>query len=468
MTARDQARPSARRLAANGAGRERQRERERATLPLPMPRTTGPNGSPRLGELLTTARERKGVDLYRAERDTKIRAKFLAALEHGDFHDLPGAVYTKGFLRNYALYLGLDPEAVLARWKSEVGETRRQEPTIIVPRPLDAPRGGPTITRGIIVTSMLAVGVVAFAGYIALQLVRFAQPPALLLDQPAVSEAVAETTVISGHGDAGATVSILAVGHETYHLTVPASGTWQMTVPLKKGRNDFTITATDPATQRDSAPLRLVVTVPILAGQEAPTLTVTSPSDGTAYTNGAIPIQGTTIGEKVVISATYQGPADSAAVPKETPQPPAPPDAQEIAVEPDTGTFSDAYQLAPGRWQLTIAATDASDKTTTVLRSVSVTFTGVNLVVQMKGASAWLKVWVDGVLVPGYEGGVTIKAGKSVGFGGKKSVEVRSGNPGATYFLLNGVSLGALGSGGAPQTWKFTTSAAPEKTGRTS
>ena len=73
-----------------------------------------PSRRRRLPERLYAARERKGVDLYRAERDTKIRARYLGALERGDYRELPGAVYTKGFLRNYALYLGLDPEEVLA------------------------------------------------------------------------------------------------------------------------------------------------------------------------------------------------------------------------------------------------------------------------------------------------------------------------------------------------------------------
>ena len=68
---------------------------------------------PSLPERLLAARERKGVDLYRAERDTKIRSRYLAALEHGEYGELPGSVYTKGFLRNYALYLGLDPEDVI-------------------------------------------------------------------------------------------------------------------------------------------------------------------------------------------------------------------------------------------------------------------------------------------------------------------------------------------------------------------
>ena len=43
-------------------------------------------------------------------------------MERGDYRALPGAVYTKGFLRNYALYLGLDRDDVLAQWRAERGE----------------------------------------------------------------------------------------------------------------------------------------------------------------------------------------------------------------------------------------------------------------------------------------------------------------------------------------------------------
>src|SRR5512132_3436859 len=83
----------------------------------------GPAGpAPSLPERLYAARERKGVDLYRAERDTKIRARYLGALERGDYKELPGAVYTKGFLRNYALYLGLEPEEILTQWRRERGD----------------------------------------------------------------------------------------------------------------------------------------------------------------------------------------------------------------------------------------------------------------------------------------------------------------------------------------------------------
>src|SRR5258707_667736 len=89
MSARQQLRLGNRRL-----GRDRQ------------PVETTP--APPVGETLQQARERKGVDLYRAERDTKIRLRYLSALEDGDYAELPAPVYTKGFLRNYAIYLGLE------------------------------------------------------------------------------------------------------------------------------------------------------------------------------------------------------------------------------------------------------------------------------------------------------------------------------------------------------------------------
>src|SRR5436190_17024476 len=106
-------------------------------------RSSGGGRGSALAERLYAARERKGVDLYRAERDTKIRARYLGALERGEYRGLPGDVYTKGFLRHYALYLGLDPEDILAQWRRERGaEAVGSEPVIVVPRLIQAPRQG--------------------------------------------------------------------------------------------------------------------------------------------------------------------------------------------------------------------------------------------------------------------------------------------------------------------------------------
>src|SRR6188474_1830575 len=121
--------------------------------------------APGLPERLLAARERKGVDLTRAERDTKIRVRYLNALERGDYRELPGAVYTKGFLRNYAIYLGLDPEDVLRQWRRERGDATAPEPVIVPPRPIAEPARPLTFSPSIIVAALMTFGVVAFGIY---------------------------------------------------------------------------------------------------------------------------------------------------------------------------------------------------------------------------------------------------------------------------------------------------------------
>jgi hypothetical protein len=77
-----------------------------------------------VGARLKAAREARGVDLFRVERDTKIRVKFLTALEEEQFSELPADVYARGFLRNYATYLGLDPDGAWEEWRHEAATPR--------------------------------------------------------------------------------------------------------------------------------------------------------------------------------------------------------------------------------------------------------------------------------------------------------------------------------------------------------
>ena len=61
-----------------------------------------------IGNSLREARLRQQLDFLQAEQATKIRGKYLRALEEEQFDVLPSQTYVKGFLRNYAEYLGLD------------------------------------------------------------------------------------------------------------------------------------------------------------------------------------------------------------------------------------------------------------------------------------------------------------------------------------------------------------------------
>jgi cytoskeleton protein RodZ len=77
-----------------------------------------------LGETLRQARLDKSVSLAEAAHDTRIRRSYLEALEAEDHAALPPAVYTRGFLRTYAEYLGLAPQAMVDLYQPVV----RREP----------------------------------------------------------------------------------------------------------------------------------------------------------------------------------------------------------------------------------------------------------------------------------------------------------------------------------------------------
>ncbi|MGQ9627555.1 MAG: helix-turn-helix domain-containing protein, partial [Anaerolineae bacterium] len=72
-----------------------------------------------LGEMLRRAREEKGISLDQAHAETRIRKKFLQALEEGDYEALPEEVFVRGFVRAYAAYLGLDAQKALALYFKE-------------------------------------------------------------------------------------------------------------------------------------------------------------------------------------------------------------------------------------------------------------------------------------------------------------------------------------------------------------
>ncbi|MCX7706703.1 MAG: helix-turn-helix domain-containing protein, partial [Anaerolineae bacterium] len=76
-----------------------------------------------LGRLLREARAAKQVSLADVEAVTRIRQKYLDALERGEFHRLPRGTIARGFLRTYANYLGLDAEAALKQYTEESGDT---------------------------------------------------------------------------------------------------------------------------------------------------------------------------------------------------------------------------------------------------------------------------------------------------------------------------------------------------------
>lgn len=97
-----------------------------------------------IGNTLREARTRQGLDIRECEDATKIRAKYLRAMEDENFEVLPSPAYVRGFLRTYAEFLDLDGRLVLDEYDhrfgglpADPGEERR-----ILPATRSRPRGG--------------------------------------------------------------------------------------------------------------------------------------------------------------------------------------------------------------------------------------------------------------------------------------------------------------------------------------
>jgi cytoskeleton protein RodZ len=87
-----------------------------------------------LGQLLRQAREEKGISLEEVEQATRIRQKYLAALEEGDYDQLPTPGHIQGFLRNYAVHVGLDWEDVQGLYAKEASAHHDSDPGIFHPK----------------------------------------------------------------------------------------------------------------------------------------------------------------------------------------------------------------------------------------------------------------------------------------------------------------------------------------------
>jgi Helix-turn-helix domain/RodZ C-terminal domain len=89
----------------------------------------------RIGSDLHRARTRREIELSEVEAATRIRARFLRALEAEEWDALPGGVYTRGFIRTYANFLSLDGDRLAEDYRRDVEGARPPDPAPVVVAP---------------------------------------------------------------------------------------------------------------------------------------------------------------------------------------------------------------------------------------------------------------------------------------------------------------------------------------------
>jgi len=192
-----------------------------------------------VGTMLKEARVAQGLSIADVEKNTRIRAKFLTAIESDDFSSIPSPVYTKGFIKNYSDFLGLNSDEILAFFRRQTMDGGKNA---IMPKGMADPLNSPmfTLTPGKFIGILVIALVFLFGLYFAFQYQHLHRPPNIILDEPKNDQVFEERKIqIIGATDPDATVTINGIS-----TIVRPEGKFFDQVLLTPGVNTITITAT--------------------------------------------------------------------------------------------------------------------------------------------------------------------------------------------------------------------------------
>lgn len=217
-----------------------------------------------IGEQFEGARAHLKTSIADVEKATHVRAKYLRALETNSFDELPELVYTLGFVRRYAQFLGIDPQLAMNEYRGErlaahkLGWSRKiealpaqfaasqtvQEPSFI-------------ITPKLFWFSASFASVVLVAGYLWYQVHGFMAAPNLQLAQAATPEMTVSSPSIeiTGQTDGYAEVTINAEP-----VSLDPEGHFTQEVRLEQGLNTIEVAAKNRLNKETKKQIKVLAT----------------------------------------------------------------------------------------------------------------------------------------------------------------------------------------------------------------
>lgn len=197
-----------------------------------MPEESTPN----VGQMLKRRRQRLKLSLADVELATKIRGKFLTALEANDYDGFPHDIYSRGFVQHYASYLGLAGAAVATQYLQERGDLTKaatSAPRLVRPHRM-------VVTARLGVIAGVIVVIVALLWYLSYQLSALAAAPHVSVTTPANDQVVTHSSVlVKGNVTPGANISI-----DNVPISTDANGNFGTSVVLENGINQIRVVGT--------------------------------------------------------------------------------------------------------------------------------------------------------------------------------------------------------------------------------
>ena len=206
-----------------------------------------------VGDILSEKRKSLGLSFDQIEKETKIRQKYLRAIEENDYSSLPEIITVKGFLRNYALILNLPPETIMATFRRDFIEN---EKGLVVARSFsgDIEREGFHWTPKLTFITLIFLTVFIISFFFLKQYLKFSSPPDLIILSPKEGQIFKEKIVVFGETEKDATIKI-----DGSLVTIDDNGSFKEEVVFPKGENVLTIEAENRQGRRRTVNIKVKV-----------------------------------------------------------------------------------------------------------------------------------------------------------------------------------------------------------------
>lgn len=187
----------------------------------------------KLGEILQETRIAKNIEQEDVAKDLRIKVDSVQALEEGNWGALPEAAYVKGFIKNYADFLGLDANRLLALHRAEYDERKYESPQRRQKKRL-------MFTPNLIAPITFTLAVSLFLGYLALQYTSILSAPKLEIYSPQDDITTTASVIeVFGKSEKETTISI-----DGELVPVDESGGFTYQIKLVDGQNIIEVVAT--------------------------------------------------------------------------------------------------------------------------------------------------------------------------------------------------------------------------------
>lgn len=193
-----------------------------------------------VGEVLKQTREAKFYTLEEVEKATKIRKGLLQALEEDGWEKLPPPTFVQGFIKNYAKFLGLENEKLLAIFRREFSD-KKNPPKVMEAWTNPVDKKKLRVTPAKVLSSVIIGIVITFLIYLWFEYRFLVGNPFLEITSPN-NHIAAETETIKVFGKTDPEAKVMINNQE---VGVDAAGNFSEELRLTQLENTITITATN-------------------------------------------------------------------------------------------------------------------------------------------------------------------------------------------------------------------------------